>query len=151
MELISGVMPRWQQITHRFSIGVMCVMFGGFFLYNAHLLKLLQNPQSRKGALFMTAWIGLIAAFGGISTWWFWRRLIVEFTYDGRALRFRTLGKPRMELRDASEIAELGDWRGRGGSIGYKIKFRDGAKAYLQFGTPNASILAESLRSGLRP
>ena len=150
MELISGVMPKWQQVTHRFTIGAMCAFFLGFFLYNNHFLDQLRNPQAQKGALFMTVWIVAVAAIGGISTWWLWRRLVVEFTYDGRALRFRTLGRPQMELRDVSEIVQMKDWRGRGGSMGYKIKFRDGAKIYLQFGTPNVTALGEAIRSTLR-
>jgi len=99
----------------------------------------------------MAAWIMLIALFGAVSTIWFWKRIVIEFSYDGEALRLRTLGAPEMQTRAIQEIVEVGDWRGRGGSQGYKIRFRDGQKAYLQFGVPNADRLAGQIRRDIRP
>ena len=43
----------------------------------------------------------------------------------------------------------MGEWTGRGGPLGYCIKFRDGAKFYLQNGVSNAAALAERLRYDL--
>jgi hypothetical protein len=40
----------------------------------------------------------------------FWRRIVNELSYDGRALRFRTLGTAEMRARDLSEIADLAEW-----------------------------------------
>ena len=67
----------------------------------------------------------------------------MEFSYDGRTLRISTLGRPRMQTRDRSEIAEVGEWRGRGGPLGYRLKFHDGGKFYLQFGVSNAAAVVE--------
>jgi hypothetical protein len=74
----------------------------------------------------------------------------MEFSYDGRTLRISTLGRPRMQTRDRSEIAEVGEWRGRGGPLGYRLKFHDGAKFYLQFGVSNAAAVVEQIRYDLR-
>jgi hypothetical protein len=79
----------------------------------------------------------------------FWGRLITEFSYDGRTLRLSTLGVPEMQTRHLSEIAEVSEWRGRGGPLGYRVKFRDGAKFYLQNGVSNAAAVAEQIRNDL--
>ncbi len=104
----------------------------------------------RKGVLFMMGWLIVLAAFGGVSVVWFWRRSITEFSYDGRALRYRTLGRPEMQMRDLSEIKDVGEWRGRGGPQGYKLKFSDGANVYLQYGVSNATAAAERIRYDIR-
>ena len=80
---------------------------------------------------------------------WFWRKLITEFTYDGRTLTFNTLADSVTQVRDLSAIKDVDEWTGRGGALGYRIKFRDGAKLYLQNGVSNAAALAERLRSDL--
>jgi hypothetical protein len=79
----------------------------------------------------------------------FWKRLIKEFNYDGRTLTFNTLARPETQVRDVSAIEEVGGWTGRGRPLGYCIKFRDGAKLYLQNGVSNAAPLAERLRYDL--
>jgi hypothetical protein len=81
---------------------------------------------------------------------WFWRRIVNELSYDGRALRFRTLGTAEMRARDLSEIADLAEWQGRGGPIGYRLRFRDGEKVYLQFGVSNSTAAVEQIRRDLR-
>jgi hypothetical protein len=79
----------------------------------------------------------------------FWKGLIKEFNYDGRTFTFTTLASSEMQVRHVSDIEEVGEWRGRGGPLGYRIKFRDGAKLYLQNGVSNAAALAERLRFDL--
>src|SRR5579864_4632539 len=54
-----------------------------------------------------------------------------------------------MQVRDLSAIEEVGDWTGRGGPLGFCIKFRDGAKLYVQNGVSNAALLAERIRDDL--
>ena len=80
---------------------------------------------------------------------WFWKRLIKEFEYDGKILAFNTLASSEMQVRDISAIEEVAEWGGRGGPQGYCIKFRDGAKLYLQYGVSNAAALAERIRYDL--
>jgi hypothetical protein len=84
-----------------------------------------------------------------LSGFWFWRRLITEFSYDGRTLRLSTLGIPEVQTRHLSEIAEVSEWRGRGGQLGYRLRFRDGAKFYLQNGVSSAAVVAEQIRYNL--
>lgn len=91
-----------------------------------------------------------VAGFGIGSQVWFRRRLISEFHYGGGALRFRTLGTAEMQLRDLSEIAKVDNWRGRGGALGYRFRFRDGHKVYLQYGVSNSVAAAEQIRHDLR-
>jgi len=90
--------------------------------------------------------LGLALIGSGYS---FWKRLIKEFTYDGGTLTFNTLASPETQVRYVSGIEEVSEWSGRGGPQGYCIKFRDGAKLYLQNGVSNAAVLAERLRSDL--
>jgi hypothetical protein len=143
-------MPRWQQNVHKFSVALMCLLFAGFGWFNLRFLSSAQAAQARKGVLFMTAWIIVLAAFFIGMSMWFWRRIIIEFSYDGSALRLRTLGRPEMQTRDRSEISEVDEWRGRGGPQGYKLKFRDGQKMYLHYSVTNAVAAAERIRSDIR-
>ena len=52
-----------------------------------------------------------------------------------------------MQTRDVTEIASIRDWRGRSGTLGYRLVFRDGRKAYLENCVSNAMALADQLRS----
>jgi len=79
------------------------------------------------------------------SGFWFWKRLIKEFNYDGRTFTFNTLASSETQVRDVSAIEEVGEWTGRGGPLGYCVKFRDGAKLYLQNGVSNSAALADRL------
>ena len=81
-----------------------------------------------------------MAAFSWSST---------EFNYDRRTFTFNTLGSSETQVRDVSAIEEVDEWTGRGGPLGYWIKFRDGTKLYLQNGVSNAAALAERLRCDL--
>jgi hypothetical protein len=40
-------------------------------------------------------------------------------------------------------------WQGRGGSMGYRFHFRDGAKIYVEYAVSNAVTLAETIRQQL--
>lgn len=62
---------------------------------------------------------------------------------------FKTLASSVTEFRDLSAIEGVGEWTGRGGPLGFSIKFRDGVKLYLQNGVSNAAALAERLRHDL--
>jgi hypothetical protein len=143
--MIAGTMPKWQQYSHRSPV-VIVILFGALMWWGFHSVPSHQQ-QGRNVwpiTLMIVLGLGLIE-----SGFWFWKRLIKEFNYDGRTLTFNTLANSEMQVRHISEIEEVGEWRGRGGPLGYCIKFRDGGKLYLQNGVSNAAALAEHLRNAL--
>ena len=148
--MISGTMPRWQQNIHMFGFGLMCLLLGGFGLRSIRFLLPVRGVWPSKGLFVSSLVFMAVASFGIGMQLWFRRRLVKEFSYEGRALRYRTLGTAELQTRDLSEIAEIGDWRGRGGSLGYRLRFRDGEKIYLQHGVSNSAAAAEQIRHGLR-
>jgi hypothetical protein len=74
--------------------------------------------------------------------------MVCEFDFDGSTLRFRTLGI--RQTRPLADVAQVKDWRGRGGPIGYRLVFRDGAKVYLEYSVANSIALADQLRHAKR-
>ena len=143
--MIAGTMPKWQQYSHRSAV-VIVILFGALISWGFHSAPSRQ-PQGRN--VWAIAWmivLGLSFIGGGF---WFWKRLIKEFHYDGRTLTFNTLASSETQVRDLSAIEEVSEWTGRGGPLGYCVKFRDGAKLYLQNGVSNAAVLAERLHYDL--
>jgi len=143
--MIAGTMPKWQQYSHRFPV-LIVILFGALIWWGLHTAPSHQ-PQGRSiwpVTLMTILGLGLLG-----SGFWFWKRLIKEFNYDGRTFTFNTLADSDMQVRHISDIEEVGEWRGRGGPLGYFLKFRDGAKLYLQNGVSNAAALAERLRFDL--
>src|ERR1039457_5021467 len=113
--MIAGTMPKWQQYSHRSPV-VIVFLFGALIWWGFHSVPSHQ-PQGRNVwaiALMIVLGLGLIGS--GFS---FWKRLIKEFNYDGRTLTFNTLVNSDMQVRHISDIEEVGEWRGRGGSLGY--------------------------------
>jgi len=105
----------------------MCLLYCGLGLLSVRLLFFTREVPPAKVAYFGSQVVMLIMTAGLIGMLIrLRRRTVTEFTYDGRALRFRTLGVPDMQMRDLSEIAAVQEWRGRGGSNGYRFRFRDG-------------------------
>ena len=143
--MIAGTMPKWQQYGHRAPL-VLVALFGALMWWGFHTAP---SHQSQGGNGFATIFLIVLglSLIGGVL--WFWKRLLKEFNYDGRTFRFNTLASPEMQARDLSAIEEVEDWTGRGGPLGFCIKFRDGAKLYLQYGVPNAAALAERIRHDL--
>lgn len=144
--VISGVMPQWQKRFHRTAGAVMCLLFVAFgFLTARPLFRTV--PAVPGKTLLIASVLYLAAAAVGIGMQlWFQRRIISEFLFDGRSFRYRTLGVSTFETRALSEIAAIRDWRGRSQPIGYKLLFRDGRKAYLQYCVSNSKVVAEQLR-----
>ena len=143
--MIAGIMPKWQQYGHR-APPVIVALFGALMWWGFHTAPSHQS-QGRNGfATIVLIVLGLSLIAGFLS---FWRRLIKEFAFDGRTLAFNTLGSPEMQVRDLSTIEEVGEWTRRGGQLGFRIKFRDGAKLYLHYGVSNAAALAERIRYDL--
>ena len=148
--MIAGIMPRWLRYSHTLGLVFMGLLFVTFSLFTLGLLFPAggggQAPVVPGSGLVMV----LIPALVVGTQLWFRHRLVSEFSFDGRLLRFRTLGLAETQTRDVLEIAELSDWRGRGGSLGYRLRFRDGAKIYLQYRVSNASAVAEQIRQRLQ-
>jgi hypothetical protein len=148
--VISGTMPKRQQNFHTLAFGVMCLLLGGFALLSGHFLLSDGEARPAKGLLGSSLVFVAVACFGLGMLVWFRRRIVNVFSYDGCALRFSTLGRAEMQTRDLSEIADLREWRGRGGPLGFRLCFRDGQKVYLQYGVVNAAAAAEQMRRDLR-
>ena len=144
--MISGTMPLWQKNIYRFGIAMTWLALGGVGLANFHSFSLARGAKAGNGMLFVTFWLIVAAAVTIGTQLWYWRRMVSEFTYDGGALRFRTLGRASMQTRALPEILDIRDWRNRGSSIGYRFRFRDGEKIYLQKTVANSTALAEQLR-----
>jgi len=143
-------MPKWRQNLHTIAFGVMCLLFEGFGLFAWNFLFPAGEARPAKGLLLSGLAFFAIAGLGIGTQVWFWRRIVKEFSYDGSALRFRTLGTAEMQTQELSEIADLREWQGRGGPLGYRIGFRDGKKIYLQYGVSNSVAAAEQIRRDLR-
>jgi hypothetical protein len=122
------------------------ILFGALTWWGFHSAPSHQ-PQGRN--VWAITWMIVLGLVFIGSGFWFWKRLIKEFTYHGRTFTFNTLANSETQVRDISAIEEVAEWTGRGGPLGYCIKFRDGAKLYLQNGVPNAAALAQRLRSDL--
>jgi hypothetical protein len=143
--MIAGTMPKWQQYGHRAPLIIVAVL-GALMWWGFHTAPSNQS-QGRNGFAIICLIVLGLGLIGGVL--WFWKRLIKEFNYDGRTFTFNTLSIPEMQARDLSAIEEVGDWTGRGGPLGFRIKFRDGAKLYLHYGVSNAAALAERIRHDL--
>ena len=143
--MIAGKMPKWQQYGHRTPL-VIVALLGALMWWGFHTAPSHQSQGRNAFAIICLIVLGLIL-IGGVV--WFWKRLIKEFNYDGRTFAFNTLSIPEMQARDLSAIEEVGEWTGRGGPLGFRIKFRDGERLYLSYGVSNAAVLAERMRYDL--
>jgi hypothetical protein len=138
-------MPKWRQYFNRFAGGFMCVLFAGLGLISARVLFTAGAPPNKApiivSLLFMAFTTAAIA-----GQFWFLRRLVCEFAYDGLTLQFRTLGIPQTQIRPLADLAQVNEWRGRGGPLGYRLVFHDGGKVYLEYSVANSIALANQLR-----
>ena len=76
----------------------------------------------------------------------FHTRSIVDFSYDGSTLHYRTLGSGEPQARPISELKSIKQMQGRSGTFGYRLTFHDGRKLYLEFAVTNSFELATTLR-----
>jgi hypothetical protein len=143
--MIAGTMPKWQQYGHRAPL-VIVALLGALMWWGFHTAPSHQS-RGRDGFAAICLIVLGFGLIGGVV--WFWERLVKEFNYDGRTFTFNTLASPEMQVRDLSAIEEVGEWTGRGGPLGFCIKFRDGTKLYLHYGVSNAAALVERIRSDL--
>lgn len=143
---ISGAMPRLQRYMHTFGFSFVGTGFAGMGLTS---LKMLFHSVGASGsrAEFLSALaMTLFPCIAVGSIVWLWRRIAKDFLYDGATLRYSTLGNSVPQTRHILEIAKVSVWRGRGGAQGYRLRFRDGQKLYLQFTIPNAREAVEQMR-----
>ena len=132
---------------HRCASGFMVLFFAVFAVYGARLFFIGSATGRGKGAaVAMMLWFTFLAAFAIGMQRRYDRRMIAQFSFDGSLLRFKTLGNAEPQARALSEIARVREWRGRGGPLGYRLDFRDGAKAYLEYSVTNATALSVQLR-----
>jgi hypothetical protein len=142
--VIAGAMPKWRQYFNRFAGGFMCVLFAGLGVMSARI-AFASDARTDKARIIVTLiFAAVTCAIAG--QFWFQRRILCVFEYDGRTLRFRTLGIPQTQVRLPADIAQVKEWRGRGGPIGYRLVFRDGWKVYLEYSVANSIALANQLR-----
>jgi hypothetical protein len=76
---------------------------------------------------------------------------IIEFECDETALQFRKLGDTHKETRPLSEIVRVYKWRGLGHPVGYRLAFRDGSTAYVNYSLSNAKALEARLKDACVP
>src|SRR3974390_3437032 len=72
----------------------------------------LGTSTQTRGLVVASLIMATFAVFAILGQLWFHRRMISEFTLDGEALRFRTLGISEMQTRHIPEIAKISDWQG---------------------------------------
>jgi len=147
--MIAGAMPKWRRYFHRFAAGFMCLWFCGLaFIGMRTVLPTGEGRADRARAV-----VGLLfLAFGVVATagqLWFQRRIVCDFSYDGYTLQFRTLGGQAMQMRPLLDLKEVREWRGRGGPQGFRLRFRDKQRVYLEYAVSNSITLAERLRADL--
>lgn len=147
---IAGAMPKWRRYVHQSSSVFMCLVFGGIGYFNARFLASAAHTVPFRSRLFVTLLLILLAAGGIGLQLWYQRRIISDFRYDGCTLQFRTLGIQEPQMRPLNDISSIRDWRGKGGSLGYRLQFQDSQKLYLEFSVSNSTELVNRVRTDLR-
>ncbi len=141
--MLTGVMPPRKQLFHVCVTGFLFTVFAAAALVNAELL-LPSHPTSPAmrviSFLFILLCLGIIAML-----FWYRRRIVREFSYDGVTLHLKTLSISEPLPRFPAQLLVIREWAGRGGLMGYQLIFRDLPKAYLEDDTPNARVLIERL------
>jgi hypothetical protein len=143
--MLSGVMPKSRQYFHAGICVLVCLVFGGLAVFHIQLLFPPGGGRPNTSATGLS--VGFIALALGviIMQLWFRRRIVREFTYSGSALHIRTLGIHGMQTYSLSQLADIRDWRGRRGPLGYRLVFQDGWNAYVELKVENAEALVERL------
>jgi hypothetical protein len=146
-DVIAGAMPRWRRNLYKSVGGFMCLLFGGLGFAYARFLVPAAPDKARlfAGLLFVLL---MVAGIG--SQIWFQRRIIAEFRYDGLTLQFQTLAIQQPQIRPRADLKSIGEWRGKGGLLGYRFLFQDRQRLYLEFSVRNSIELVNRLRADLR-
>lgn len=146
---ISGSMPKFQRYYHGFATAFMCLAFAVLAAIGLHGIFHYRQAQAPREYFLFSAVFSAFAGFAIGAQIWFRRRIVSEISLDGSALRFQTLGVPQPETRHLSELKSLREWRGRNGWIGYRLRFRDGRKLYLEHAVTNSAAIASEIRATL--
>jgi hypothetical protein len=145
MGAISGAMSKWQQRSHTFACGFMCILFAGMALLNLRILSQTALQGDIAPAGFSLGFL-IFVTWAIAMQFRFLRFIVSEFRYDGFMFEFRTIGIRQTQTKTLSQIAAVKEWRGRGGPQGYRIVFQDRGKVYLSYGVTNAAQVGELLR-----
>lgn len=143
--MITGAMPKRRQLFHTCVAAFVFLIFAAAAAVNAGLLLPSHQPVPSP-AMRVIAFLFILLALGVIAMqFWFRRRIIREFQYDGVTLHYKTLSISEPLSRFPAQLLVIREWAGRGGLMGYQLIFRDAAKAYLEDDTPNAAALIKRL------
>ena len=106
------------------------------------------GPNARSPDPVDLAAIGGLPVLGAvIFFFWTWvdKWMVIEFTLDDQAFRYRRLGQTACETRRSEEVQAINSEYWQGGSRGYVVRFVDGSEIRLARGLPNVETLAERL------
>jgi hypothetical protein len=154
--MITVVMPEWRRLMYR-AAPLLCL---GLFLLIEWLVtgpilsRLFFPPRILVMMVFLLppAPLAVLAAAG-----WFERRIIAECSYDGSTLRFTTVGCPDEEVRPILDLSDIDEWREYRSRfafqslVGFRLRFRDRQKRYLDPSVPNTRELVARLQADRWP
>ena len=145
----SGEMSHGRQVYHACMTAFMCLMFLALALLAGRFLVPIHDfPAS--SVLVAAAILFEIFVAGGIYLQIRnYCRIIRQFSYDGRSLKYGTLGSSQEQLRDVKQIIDVRQGRMGAPSIGFSVVFSDNKKVYLDYSMPHAREAAERLRLDL--
>jgi len=152
---ISGTLPKWRILYHLIAGGLMGAALIGVasisvasIVPGADTSDLVGSaPRLIVGALFAAFTLVVLVMLVRSR-----RELVCNFSYDGAALRFRTLGDAAEQIWLPSDIAAVRDMRGssRGLGIGYFVTRHDRRRVILDYALPNVAALAIRLQIDLQ-
>lgn len=73
------------------------------------------------------------------------KRIIRQFSYDGRELRFRTLGTSGEQIWRLADIIAVQESRGHAPGIGYPVSLYDGRDVILDYSVQNSAVVAQRM------
>ncbi len=136
--MLTGAMPQSVRVVHKLSFWLTCFVSTGLPSLDFWLVWAKKATVGMAALCVVVLVMGALVIIGQLR---FRRQLITQFSYDGRVFQFRTLSQPEMQCIPAGGVAKIKDWRGRFGRKGYRIIFRHGEDAYLQFPVSNSREL----------
>jgi hypothetical protein len=139
-------MPQWRRNLNRFASGFLCLWFAGLAFIG---IRMDFGAASVKSRLFISGLFVAMAVCVIVAQLLFHSRSIVDFSYDGSTLHYRTLGSGESQARSISELKSIQQMQGRGVNFGYRLMFHDGGKLYLEFAVTNSFELANTLRGAV--
>lgn len=151
-QTITVVMPAWQRWALRLVPWV-CLAFFALVAWASGPLW----HGSRLALMPMIIIFLLLTVWATATVLWFERRVIGECEYDGRTIRFQTIGQPAEQAHALEELSEIGEWLGQQGRgslgqmLGYRLSFRDGRQVLLSVGVARAKELARRLEANRWP